>query len=168
MQYRLAIIGGLLVAALGVPAARAASYLATEGHWTIAALSATRCFAINRPLEEINGSPYNALWLSQKTGGGVELQVLYWPGALPTGVDVKLTLRFENGKRQTYPATAADSYLAVATSPLTDDDIAALGASALTTVSASGLPNGQLFFVTTAVPAVAAKLGECVASLTPQ
>jgi hypothetical protein len=160
---RLALLVATGLVAVATESTTAVSpYVVTETQWTIFALS-VRCVAVNRPPEEINASPYNALWLSKKVGqAGTELQVFYWPGAFKAGDRTTLAMTFDGGLLMTYPATAMDEFTLKTDAPLSDKDVAELGRSQLTTATSGGLVE---FFLTDKLPAVAGKLSECVASL---
>jgi hypothetical protein len=142
--------------------------LRTEGQWTIFALGTTRCVAVNRPVEEFNGSPFNALEFSRKPGeAGTELQVFFWPGAFTSGDTTTLTVTYDNSKSQSFKGTATDEYVMQADAPLSDADVMAIGASKLTQITADGIATSAVFFLTDKLPVVAARLTDCVSTLPP-
>ena len=64
------------------PAARqpaAAQSLEKFGQWTVMSLPQS-CLAYNRPAAAMNASPWNSLVFHATKGGGLNLQVHYWPG----------------------------------------------------------------------------------------
>ena len=74
------LFGGFAGAALAAapPPCRAAGP-ETLGQWTITPL-AQSCLVSNRPLRTMNASPWNSLTFLAQKGGGLSLQVHYWPG----------------------------------------------------------------------------------------
>lgn len=109
--------------ALGVTAAAQAQvetkanfYYAERGHWTVA-IFGKACRAFNRPVAELNASPYNALAIVARPGGEIAVEVFFWPGAVTAETDYQLTLTFGSGGAIVLPARATFADYMVASVP---------------------------------------------------
>ncbi|MEM6462018.1 MAG: hypothetical protein AAF724_08890 [Pseudomonadota bacterium] len=98
MEKRFWYVLGLFV--LGVTSATlpaSGQDLIRDKNWTIVPLGSS-CSAVNRPLEEFNASPYNAMVVNASKARGLELQIYFWPGYVASG-PIELLLVSENGNR---------------------------------------------------------------------
>lgn len=158
---RLASVAFLLAAAT-LPASAQSFHEVVDG-WTLTA-SSTRCYAINRDVEEYNTAPYNALTLLQGKDGATTLQVAYWPGALTAGGEVSIKLRPRNGKSQDVAGTAITDALAEATAPFDAEGLATLIARDYLDIKIGTLP--LLSFRVADLPL--ARLAACTETLTAE
>jgi hypothetical protein len=96
---------GLCLAILIAPTAHAqAPYFDAErGHWTVYA-GAAACRALNRPPEDFNASPFNALQIVARPGNAIAVEVFFWPGAVDPGRDYDLRLTFAGESPMTLKA----------------------------------------------------------------
>jgi hypothetical protein len=120
------------------------------------------CMALNRPAEEFNFAPYNALALRQRRGGPVSLQVYAWPGLFKQGQNVTIAV-IVDGTRADLPAQAADSYYAE-TSFLPPELLARLRTASTAEFALGGVEQRLLFDVS-AFDAVMKSLEECMRQL---
>jgi len=94
-----------LVALSPVPAgAQPGSYHAERGHWTVFSTSSA-CRALNRPPEDFNYAPFNALQIVTRPGGRIALEVFFWPGAVDPAADNALALGLGGSVPLILPAT---------------------------------------------------------------
>jgi hypothetical protein len=142
--------------------ASAAPFMEKHGHWSVMAVTPQACMALNRPAEEWNFAPFNALALRQRRGSPVSLQVYAWPGVFRQGQNVTLAV-IVDGTRTDLPAQAADSYYAE-TSFLPPDLLAGLRAARTAEFVLSGV-DSRLLFDVSAFDAVMKSLEECMQQL---
>ena len=160
MQTRIAALA--LLASVG--AASAAPFSAQHGHWTTVSL-ASSCMAYNRPSEELNGAPFNALGFHQRRGGTPTLQVYALPDAFKPGQTVNLALSPNNRGATEVKGTAASPYHVE--TPLTADLRRDLSGARLLEVEIAGVPV-RLFFEIVQLEAVLASLQACAQQLPPR
>jgi len=93
-------------------------FYAERGHWTVMNYPAA-CRAVNRPPEDFNQAPFNALQITVRPGNRISVEVFFWPGAVDPDADNALALVFGGGAPLILPATAAmgDYMLASSDSP---------------------------------------------------
>ena len=105
MFLRIALSGLLLSAA----SARAEfNYLVKEGPWTIGG-GKTHCEAMNRPPEEVNYAPINALFITEDEKRTPQIRIVFWPGALPEKVsEVEFTVLADGPQVFKVPAELGD------------------------------------------------------------
>jgi hypothetical protein len=98
----------LALVALGATAsvAEPATYYAERDHWTVYNTS-TVCRAVNRPPQDFNYAPFNALQIAVRADDRIAVEVFFWPGAVDPAVDNALALGFGGGAPLILPATAA-------------------------------------------------------------
>ena len=125
--------------------ASAASFDVKHGHWSVMAASPQACMALNRPSEEWNFAPYNALGLRQRRGSPVRLQVFAWPGMFKQGQNVTIAVIID-ATRTELPARAADTYYAE-TSFLPPELLAKLRTAGTAQFALSGVEQRLLFDV---------------------
>jgi hypothetical protein len=142
--------------------ASSAPFVEKHGHWSVMAASAQACMALNRPAEEWNFAPYNALALRQRRGGPVRLQVFAWPGMFKQGQNVTIAV-IVDGTRTDLPAQAADSYYAE-TSFLPPELLARLRTAGTAEFALSDVEQRLLFDVS-AFDTVMKSLEECMRQL---
>jgi hypothetical protein len=65
-------------------------------HWHVG--SGTFCVAANRPLREVDASPFNALSISVSKAGRWNFWVFFWPKALKKDADIPLVFTFGGRK----------------------------------------------------------------------
>lgn len=103
-------LAGALLGAASAASAQQSTYYAERGDWTVWN-TPTRCMAINRPPEDINASPYNALQISVRPAQTISVEVFFWPGTLISGEQYQLQLGFDAGGGDlALPATAFADY----------------------------------------------------------
>lgn len=165
MRHGLLIVGALLVA-LPALAEDKAPFMTTEANWTIVAMGPGRCTALNRPLAEFNGSPFNAMWFTQKSGEtDPQVAVFFWPEAYNDGDGVRIAIALENGKKTLLQGHAQGDFQVNLDAPLPADLLADMAESKSTEFNGGG--RRDIMFDTTPLPNVLAKLKECMASLPP-
>jgi hypothetical protein len=135
-----------------------AASLAVHGHWTVLP-SVTACAALNRPPEEFNVAPFNALSIRQRRGAQPVLQVFVWPNVFKPGQAVTITMSIDS-TRIDLPAEAGDSYFAEAKGPLPADLLALLRGARVAEVKVTGVPQPLLFDISQ-LEAVLASLDAC-------
>lgn len=91
------VLGLVLLGVISSNSTAVGQDLIKDENWTIIELGSS-CSAINRPLEEFNASPYNAMAVNASKARGLELQIYFWPGYV-TSDTVELTLTSEDGNR---------------------------------------------------------------------
>jgi hypothetical protein len=103
---RMTMMTAALVAC-GASAATAqqSTYYAERGHWTVYN-GATACRALNRPMEDFNYAPFNALQIVVRPGNRIGVEVFFWPGAVDPGAENALALGFGGSVPFIVPATA--------------------------------------------------------------
>ena len=109
-------LAGLTAFALLATAAAAQTgmYYAERGHWIVSTSSGGACRAGNRPPEEFNYAPYNALQFVVRPGSLIGVEVFFWPGALNPEQSYKLSVSFDNAAPLSLDArTTMDFVLAV-------------------------------------------------------
>ena len=90
------ILSITMLATTTVASAQSNVFYAERGHWTVMNL-ASRCIALNRPADEFNAAPYNALEISAWPKSAISVDVFFWPGAVMAGREYKLQLYFSAG-----------------------------------------------------------------------
>ena len=157
---RIGILSHLL--ALGVLTTTGANALAASfavhGHWTVLPYP-TACAALNRPPEEFNVAPFNALSIRQRRGAHPVLQVWAWPNVFKPGQVVTITMSI-NGTRIALPAEAMDSYFAEAKGPLPTELLALLRGARVAEVELTGVSQLLLFDISQ-LDTVLASLDAC-------
>ena len=100
------------------PASAEGIYYAERGHWTVYS-GAAACRALNRPVEDFNFAPFDALQIVVRPGSRIGVEVFFWPGAIDPGADNDLALGFGGGASLLLPATAmmGDFMLATGDAP---------------------------------------------------
>lgn len=156
MPPRVFALGFLIASAAS---ALAAPFMTQHGHWTVMAGGPTACMAVNRPPEEFNVAPFNALSLRQRRGAQPVLQVFTWPDMFKPGQTVTITFTI-NGTRTEAPAQTADSYIAETKGALPAELIAMLRGARSAQIEITGFPHMLLFDVSDA-EAVLASLEAC-------
>ena len=151
-----------LAALVSALPASAAPFDVKHGHWSVMAVSPIACTALNRPSEEWNFAPYNALALRQRRGGPVRLQVYAWPGVFKQGQNVTIAVTID-GTRTELPAQAADSFYAE-TSFLPPELLAQLRTARTAEFTLSGVESRLLFDVS-AFDAIMKSLEDCMRQL---
>jgi hypothetical protein len=160
------MVGMVLHLAVGVLLATGGSALAnvfaTHGHWTVLSWP-NACAALNRPAEEWNFAPFNALSVRQRRDAQPVLQVFLWPNALPTGqaVTIRITIGHE---RIELPAEAMSGYLAESRGPLPAALIALLPGARLAEIKLSAASE-LLAFDISQLAAALASVDACVRQL---
>lgn len=86
--------------------AGADTYYAERGHWTVYN-GPTACRALNRPPEDFNAAPFNALQIVVRSGSRIGVEVFFWPGALDPAAAHELALGFGGGTPLVIAANAA-------------------------------------------------------------
>ena len=155
-------VTALAAALVPVLPASSAPFDIKHGHWSVMTASPIACTAFNRPAEELNFAPYNALALRQRRGGPVRLQVFAWPGVFKQGQNVTIAVIID-GTRTELPAQAADTYLAE-TSFLPPELLGQLRTARTAEFALSGVPDRLLFDVS-AFDAVMKSLEDCMRQL---
>jgi hypothetical protein len=155
-------ITALAAALVSALPASGAPFDVKHGHWSVMSASPVACMALNRPAEEWNFAPYNALALRQRRGSPLSLQVYAWPGVFKQGQKVTIAITID-GTRTELPAQAADSYYAE-TSFLPPELLAQLRAARTAEFSLSGVESKLLFDVS-AFDTLMTSLEECVRQL---
>ena len=141
MPPRLFALGFLIASAAS---ALAAPFMTQHGHWTVMAGGPTACMALNRPPEEFNVAPFNALSIRQRRGAQPVLQVFTWPNVFKPSQSVTITMTVD-GTRTELPAQTADSYIAETNSALPAELIALLRGARNAQIEITGLPHVLLF-----------------------
>jgi hypothetical protein len=156
------LIAALAAALVSALPASAAPFDVKHGHWTVMAASPDACMALNRPAEELNFSPFNALAFRQRRGGPVRLQVFAWPGVFKQGQNVTITVTIDGGWTD-LPAQAADTYYAE-TSFLPPELLTRLRSAGTAQFAINGMESRLLFDVS-AFDAVMTSLEDCMRKL---
>ena len=119
----------------------------------------TACAAVNRPIEEFNAAPFNALSIRQRRGAKPVLQVFTWPDMFKPGQAVTVAITI-NGTRTELPAQTADSYIAETKGTLPAELIALLRGARNAQIEITGVAHMLLFDVSD-VEAVLGSLEAC-------
>lgn len=104
------ILFAACLAASGAAAQGEVFFSAERGQW-IVANSAADCRAYNRPPEEINFAPYDALEIVAKPGFLIGVSVMFWPGAVMPDQDYELLLSFDRADPLSLPAKPAGDFV---------------------------------------------------------
>jgi hypothetical protein len=142
-------------------AAPAAPFTAQHGHWTVISLPSS-CMAFNRPPEEFNGAPFNALGVHQRRDGAPTLQIYVWPDVFKPGQPVDIALARNNRGATDVKGTAASPYHAE--TPLTAELRGAFSSGRMLEVEIAGVPS-RLFFEIAQLETVLAALQTCAQGL---
>ena len=86
------LLTGAALALLPAPVS-ADTYYAERGHWTIYN-GPVACRALNRPPNDFNASPFNALQIVVRPGSRIGVEVFFWPGAIDPAAPAELALGF--------------------------------------------------------------------------
>lgn len=100
---RLSTAIGAVALTIGSAAAQTSSYYAERGHWLVSS-TPDSCIALNRPPEEFNASPYNALQIVAEHGFLIGADVFFWPGAVQSERAYELAFFFDSHDPVTLPA----------------------------------------------------------------
>jgi hypothetical protein len=134
-----------LLGAVATAGAQTNVYYAERGHWWVAS-TATSCRAGNRPAEDFNASPYNALEIVARRGSVIGVEVYFWPGLFTQGSDYKLMLWFDNAEPLSLPAKPSMGDFMLAAEPTVNGDLwKRLQTAKRLRVTVDVLPN-ELFF----------------------
>ncbi len=150
---------------VGITAAHAEApyFYAERGHWTVMA-GGSACRALNRPPEDFNASPYNALMIVARPDNTMGVDVFFWPGAFDAAGSYDLLLTFDAGK-----AMALKSRPTIGDYMLTSDtDVAlwrAFQSAARLYVGVKGEPTRSLHFGLDGVDWVLTTLQSCISRL---
>lgn len=158
MVSRLLALGVLIASGASAPAAS----FATHGHWTVLPWPAA-CAALNRPPEEFNVAPFNALSIRQRRGAQPVLQVFAWPKVFEAGADVTIRITIDHTRIE-LPAKAADTYWAESKGPLPAELLALLRGARIAEIKLTGVSD-LLAFDISQLEAVLASLDACVRQL---
>jgi hypothetical protein len=145
-------------------AAPAAPFNAQHGHWTVVSL-ASSCMAFNRPSEEFNATPFNALGVHQRRGGAPTLQIFVWPDVFKPGQPVDLALARNNRGVTEVKGAAVSPYHAE--TPLTAALRGELSGGRMLEVEITGVP-ARLFFEISQLETVLGSLQACAQQLPPR
>jgi len=115
---RIPALLALSMFAATMPASAQSAYYAERGHWTVYS-GAAACRAINRPVQDFNYAPFDALQIVVRPGNRIGVEVFFWPGAIDPAADNVLALGFGGGPSLLLPATAmmGDFMLATGDAP---------------------------------------------------
>jgi hypothetical protein len=158
-------VAGLLWAVTAAAAAQSNVYYAERGHWTVSTTGAGACAAFNRPPEEINFAPYNALQITATENYHLGFIVFLWPGAVEAGREYDLTLRFEGAEALTVTTTPMSDFALITAPAESRAGWKGLQTATAVTVSIAGLPGQSLYFLLDASGWMEARLRDCIGSL---
>jgi len=98
-----------------------------DGNWTVWN-ERSKCKAVNRPVIEINHTPYVSFWFVEDLANpGVSVEAYFWPGAFVQGARFNITLLASYGDAQiTVPAEAGLDFALKSDRPLSRTEIALL------------------------------------------
>jgi hypothetical protein len=117
-----ALAVALLLAATTAGAAQSNYYFVERGHWWVSTAGPGDCRAANRPAEELNAAPFNAVQFFIRPGNALGIDLFLWPGAVVSGERLELRLRFDAKQPMLLPAEAIGDFAlrsdAVARSPV--------------------------------------------------
>jgi len=130
-----------------------------EGRWSIE-MAPGRCFAVNRPLNEVNASPYNLMMLSLQRGRAITVSVHFWPGQFTGQEQRRLTLVPGRRPEVIVPAVASTDFALETREPLTADFFEDLRTSEELTVRAQGVSQVLVFDIAR-IGFVIARLENC-------
>lgn len=127
------IAGVILLGLLPFSASAApGDVFATSGGWTISQFDKKTCVAVNRPGEEFNVAPFNALWVVQGPGvTNVTLEVFFWPGAFKKKQTGELVVSDGHSAALKFEAIAVETHAFRTTDPVRASDIRRLAISPL-------------------------------------
>lgn len=131
--------------------------------WRIANL-ATSCLAFNRPADEFNAAPYNALSFALARDGALRFRVHFWPRAFKEGDGRALGINFSGGASFALKARSADGFSLETDEPVTPEFRRALGGNAMLAATAEGIGTSLAFNVER-VGQVLTLLGDCARML---
>jgi hypothetical protein len=161
MLRRVAILAMLFLTAV-MPALADQFYVEANG-WTVIKLGPQSCLAVNRPTDEFNYAPYDALALHQSAADeGSQVQVYFWPGAFKEGETIDLALTPARGDPFEYLATAQSDFQAVGTESMSADGLDAMAQAGSVEISVVDSPLPGLMFDTKALAQVRDWLAQCV------
>jgi hypothetical protein len=148
MRFRSILISlAIVLSGVTAAAAQASIFYAERGHWMVAKSGTNVCRATNRPAEDFNFSPFNALQIVVRSGQMIGVEVMFWPQAIDPGRDYRLVLRFDNGEPISLNARASLGDFALASEAQGTGQLwrAFQGAKSVT-VSVDEAPKLQLLF----------------------
>src|SRR5690242_2171810 len=74
--------------------AQTSLFYVERGHWLVSN-GIKVCRALNRPAEDFNFAPYNALEIAARPDNSISAEVYFWPKAIDPARDYVLKLTFE-------------------------------------------------------------------------
>lgn len=136
----------LALALTAAPASATVVFQVETNQWTVLSLTCS-CLAINRPLNEFNAAPFNALQFRATPQGETFLDVQYWPIYFVAGEAYTVKLSIDRGRPIEVPAASPPGvdFSVSSTAPLGDDVLAALGNGETLTVTVAGTPQALTF-----------------------
>lgn len=148
MQFRSIALCLAIALAGGTGAAAQTNVFYTErGHWMVANSGPAACRATNRPAEDFNFSPFNALQVVVRPGQMIGVEVMFWPQAIAPARDYELILRFDSGDPISLKARPSLGDYAVASEAQSTAQLwRALQGAKTVTVSVAEAPKLQLLF----------------------
>lgn len=144
MTKRHHLLAAALLLATPTLAADRVVFQVQHGHWTVASLGSS-CTALNRPPEEFNYAPYNALWIKQRAGGDPIIAVHAWPGLFRQGEERKLTLSVQDALPVQLGGSTIDTYAVEARVPIPADLYRAIRDGRFMEVSIEGVSSKLAF-----------------------
>lgn len=121
-------------------------YFQQLGGWTIADWDRGECVAFNRPGEEFNVAPFNALWIVRGPGENeAAIEVFFWPGAFRKGERANLLVSDGRGLNVTYQAVAVEDYAIRTSKPVNYADIVRFARGSLLHVNTPKASRGLVF-----------------------
>lgn len=146
--------------------ATAAAFFVKDGGWTILSGS-NGCNAFNRPLEEFNVAPMNAIMLSRFVPQpNTKMRLFYWPGALAKDSEVTVSFDLIGGGTIEYKGFGVSDLMLDIHDGLEDEDIAAIDRSGHVIVRTTGV--GNMAFLTGGIQNAAEYLLRCAEAVATQ
>ena len=163
---RMSILLAFTALAAAPAGVRADTYYVERGHWTVYNGPAS-CRALNRPPEDFNATPFNALQIVVRPNDRIGVEVFFWPGTVDPAADNALALGLGGSVPLILPATAAmgDYMLASDDSP---ELWGRLGKAKTLTARVKGDPDLALTFSLEQVGWVLTALQNCARTLPKQ
>jgi len=147
----------------GAAQAQSSMFYVERGHWLVSS-SIKVCRALNRPAEDFNYAPYNALEIVAGPDSGIGAEVYFWPKAIDPNQDYVLKLAFDRADALTLKAksTMGDFMLA---SEHEQKLWRSLQDATGLTVTVDGSPDLKLYFGLDDIMWVLNMLQSCVSNL---
>lgn len=134
---------GLLV---GVVYPALSKPFATAGSWTISKFDKNTCVAVNRPGEEFDIAPFNALWVRQgPKADDLALEVYFWPGAFRKNQAGELLVSDGEGPILRYDALAVETHAFRTLERMRISDLRRLATEPFIHLSTKTLPQELVF-----------------------